>query len=65
LYQLYCPLVIKVEVLRLEKRLDDELLYLRDALPEYSTFDFNMEPEIPSENSLVPINPLKVSSIKL
>jgi len=60
LYQLYCPLVIKVEVLKLEKRLDDELLYLRDALPEYSTFDFNMEPEIPAENSLVPINQVKV-----
>nr|CAG4642844.1 EOG090X0F2L [Evadne anonyx] len=60
LYQLYCPLIVKVEVMRLEKRLDDSLLYLRDALPEYSTFDFNMEPEIPAENSLVPINPLKV-----
>jgi len=60
LYQLYSPLILKVEVLKLEKRLDDELLYLRDALPEYSTFDFNMEPEIPAENSLVPINSLKV-----
>jgi len=60
LYQLYCPLILKVEVMKLEKRLDDELLYLRDALPEYSTFDLNMEPEIPAENSLVPINPLKV-----
>lgn len=43
---MYDPAIQKVEILRLEKRLDDELLYLRDALPEYCTFDPNMEPEI-------------------
>lgn len=45
-YELYDPTIQKVEVLRLEKRLDSELMYLRDALAEYSTFDPNMEVEI-------------------
>uniref|UniRef100_A0A182JRG6 Large ribosomal subunit protein bL19m n=1 Tax=Anopheles christyi TaxID=43041 RepID=A0A182JRG6_9DIPT len=59
-YDLYDPTLQKIEVLRLEKRLDDDLLYLRDALDEYSTFDVNMEPEILPEGSSVPINDLKV-----
>lgn len=57
---MYDPSLLKVEVLRLEKRLDDELLYLRDALPEYSTFDPNMEMELLSEGTAVPVNPIKV-----
>lgn len=57
---MYDPSLHKVEVLRLEKRLDDELLYLRDALPEYSTFDPNMEIELLPEGASVPINPIKV-----
>nr|CAH7720170.1 unnamed protein product [Callosobruchus chinensis] len=60
LYDLYEPSIQKIEVLRLEKRLDDELLYLRDALPEYCTFDPNMEPEILPEDGEVPVNPVKV-----
>ncbi|KAJ8971045.1 hypothetical protein NQ317_002311 [Molorchus minor] len=60
LYEMYDPSLHRVEVLRLEKRLDDELLYLRDALPEYSTFDVNMEAEILPEGSPVPVNPIKV-----
>ncbi|KAB0799970.1 hypothetical protein PPYR_07853 [Photinus pyralis] len=60
LYEMYDPALQKIEVLRLEKRLDDELMYLRDALPEYSTFDINMEVEILPEGSPVPVNPLKV-----
>lgn len=57
---MYDPSIQKVEVLRLEKRLDDDLLYLRDALPEYSTFDVNMEAEYLPEGSPVPVNPIKV-----
>lgn len=57
---MYDPSIQKVEVIRLEKRLDDELLYLRDALPEYSTFDLNMEPEIMTEGATVPVNDTKV-----
>ncbi|XP_045593293.1 large ribosomal subunit protein bL19m [Procambarus clarkii] len=59
-YEMYSPLIQNIEVLRLEKRLDDELLYLRDALPEYSTFPLDMIPEILQEGAPVPINPLKV-----
>jgi len=46
---MYDPTLHKIEVLKLEKRLDDELLYLRDSLPEYSTFDVNMDAEILAE----------------
>ena len=60
MYEMYDPTIQKIEVLRLEKRLDDHLLYLRDALPEYSTFDVNMEPEILEETSSVPINDIQV-----
>lgn len=60
-FRLYDPTIQKIQVLRLEKRLDDELFYLRDALPEYSTFPLDMEPEILPEGSrTVPVNPLKV-----
>ncbi|CAG9762916.1 unnamed protein product [Ceutorhynchus assimilis] len=60
MYEMYDPALHKVEVLKLEKRLDDHLLYLRDALPEFSTIDVNMDPEILTEGAPVPINPIKV-----
>merc|ERR1712179_7020 len=60
LYEMYNPLIQSIETLRLEKRLDEELLYLRDALPEYSTFPLDMEPEPLLEGTPVPVNPLKV-----
>jgi len=56
MYNLYSPTVVKIEVLRLERRLDDELYYLRDAPQEYSTVPFDMEPEILPEGSSVPLN---------
>jgi len=56
MYQMYSPTVAKIEVLRLEKRLDDELYYLRDAPHEYSTVPFEMEPEILPEGAPVPVN---------
>ncbi|KAG6462950.1 hypothetical protein O3G_MSEX013564 [Manduca sexta] len=59
-YDLYDPTIDKIQVLRLEKRLDDKLFYLRDALPEYSTFPLDMDPEILPEGTPVPVNPLKV-----
>lgn len=55
-YDLYDPAIQKIEVLKLEKRLDDRMIYLRDALPEYSTIDLNMEPEIHAEGAPVPVN---------
>ncbi|XP_061392465.1 large ribosomal subunit protein bL19m [Musca vetustissima] len=60
LYEMYDPTIQKIEVLRLEKRLDDHLLYLRDALPEYSTFDPNMEPEVMEDGAAVPVNDVQV-----
>lgn len=59
-YKLYDPTIQKIEVLKLEKRLDNELFYLRDALPEYSTFPLDMEIETLPEGSDVPINDIKV-----
>lgn len=59
-YEMYDPTLQKVEVLRLEKRLDDKLFYLRDALPQYSTFDLNMEPEVFQEGASIPVNDIKV-----
>lgn len=55
-YDLYNPLIQKIEVLRLEKRLDDNLLYLRDALPEYSTVPEDMKAQPLEEGAEVPIN---------
>jgi large subunit ribosomal protein L19 len=59
-YDLYNPTLRSVDVLRLEKRLDSHLMYLRDADPEYSTFPFDMETEVLPDGAPVPVNPLKV-----
>ncbi|XP_045484647.1 39S ribosomal protein L19, mitochondrial [Pieris rapae] len=59
-YELYDPTIQTIQVLRLEKRLDDKLFYLRDALPEYSTFPIDMDPEILPEGTTVPVNPVQV-----
>ncbi|KAK6641327.1 hypothetical protein RUM44_013036 [Polyplax serrata] len=60
LYNVYSPLIQKIEVLKLEKRLDEELFYLRDAPNEYSTVPFDMQPEYRDEKSPVPLNTIKV-----
>lgn len=59
-YEMYSPRIQQIEVLKLEKRLDDNLMYLRDALPEYSTVDPNMKPVPFSPTGEVPLNKLKV-----
>ncbi|XP_067325363.1 large ribosomal subunit protein bL19m [Anolis sagrei] len=59
-YELYNPLIQEIKVLKLEKRLDDNLMYLRDALPEYSTVDVNMKPIPVPMNEDVPVNKMKV-----
>ncbi|XP_004473417.1 large ribosomal subunit protein bL19m [Dasypus novemcinctus] len=59
-FQLYNPRIQEIQVVKLEKRLDDSLLYLRDALPEYSTFDMNMKPVAQDPTQEVPVNKLKV-----
>lgn len=57
---MYSPLIQKVEVLRLEKRLDDELFYLRDAPAEFSTVPFNLEAVSHPPGAPVPVNTTKV-----
>jgi len=59
-YDLYSPVLLKLEVLKLERRLDDELLYLRDAPAEHSTVPFDMEPVILPPGASVPLNTIKV-----
>lgn len=63
-YEMYCPLVLSIDVLRLEKRLDDHLRYLRDCLPDFSTFPFDLDAEPLPEGVSVPINPVKVKKIQ-
>merc|ERR1719318_2188550 len=60
MYNMYSPTINRIEVLRLERRLDDELYYLRDAPLQYSTVPFDMEPEILPEGAPVPLNDLIV-----
>lgn len=60
MYELYNPTILKIETIKLEKRLDHDLSYLQDALPEFSTFDFNLEPISHPSGSPVPINDIKV-----
>lgn len=60
LYDLYNPLIQKMEVLKLEKSVDPHLLYLRDALPEYSTIDPEMLPVPHPSGRPVPVNDNKV-----
>lgn len=59
-YELYNPLILSIEVLKLEKRLDDSLIYLRDALPEYSTIPEDMKPVVNVNPDEVPINKTRV-----
>lgn len=60
MYEMYSPLIQKIEVLKLEKRLDDRLVYLRDCPLQYSTFPQDMEPEIRLDNAPIPVNEIKV-----
>ncbi|KAM6905848.1 large ribosomal subunit protein bL19m [Lycodopsis pacificus] len=59
-YELYSPRIQKIDVLKLEKRLDDNLMYLRDALNEYSSVDPDMKPVPFSPTGEVPFNKMKV-----
>ncbi|XP_055452335.1 39S ribosomal protein L19, mitochondrial [Psammomys obesus] len=59
-FELYNPRIHEIQVVKLEKRLDDSLLYLRDALPEFSTFDVTMKPVPLQSGQEVPVNKLKV-----
>ncbi|XP_070158952.1 large ribosomal subunit protein bL19m [Polyergus mexicanus] len=59
-FELYDPAIQKIDCLRLEKRLDSHLRYLRDAPAEYSTFPFDLESEYLSEGAPIPVNNIKI-----
>ena len=44
----------------MEKRLDNELLYLRDAPLHYSAVPFDLEATPHPKGAAVPVNPLQV-----
>ena len=56
MYDLYSPTLKDIEVLKLEKRIDDELYYLRDCDPKHSTIPMDFPPEVLAENQAVPVN---------
>ncbi|CAH8626913.1 unnamed protein product [Heterobilharzia americana] len=58
-YELYNPTIQSVEVFLLEKRLDQNLLYLRDAPLEESRFPFNMSRTPYNPADPVPVNDKK------
>ncbi|KAL0115456.1 hypothetical protein PUN28_010766 [Cardiocondyla obscurior] len=60
IFELYDPAIHTIECIRLEKRLDPHLRYLRDAPAEYSTFPFDMEREYLPEGASVPVNKIKI-----
>jgi len=60
MYELYNPMIRDITVIKLEKRLDDDLTYLRDALPEYSTVPFDLKPIPRGVNEAIPLNETKV-----
>ncbi|XP_048768984.1 39S ribosomal protein L19, mitochondrial-like [Ostrea edulis] len=59
-YDLYNPNILSIECLKMEKRLDPELFYLRDCAPEHSTFPLDMEKVPAPKGKDVPINDIKV-----
>ncbi len=59
-YDMYNPTIQSIEVLKLEKRLDDNLTYLQDCPPEYSTISFDFQPVKLPPGMTVPLNTIKV-----
>ena len=59
-YALYNPAIQLIEVLRLEKRLDDNLTYLQDCPPQYSTFAFDTPTIKHPPGKTVPLNQIQV-----
>ena len=57
---MYNPTLQKIEVLKLEKRLDEELYYLRDAPQEFSTVPFTFEAVPHPPGAPIPVNDIKV-----
>ncbi|KAL4233570.1 mitochondrial 54S ribosomal protein YmL19 [Mactra antiquata] len=60
MYEMYNPLILKIEVLKQEKRLDDSLLYLRDCPLEYSYIPQDLKGQMIHKGVQVPVNKTKV-----
>lgn len=60
MYEMYNPLLQQIEVLRLERRLDDQLFYLRDCALEYSYIPQQTEAQMIHEGTEIPVNETKV-----
>ncbi|OWF37658.1 39S ribosomal protein L19, mitochondrial-like [Mizuhopecten yessoensis] len=60
-YFLYNPTIQKIEVLKLEKRADEHLRYLRDAPQEYSTVSFDLKATLLPRGQPVPVNNIKIT----
>ena len=60
MFDAYSTSLHSIAVLKLEKRMDGQLFYLRDAPHEYSTVPFDFKPVVLPRGSPVPINSLKV-----
>ncbi|OAF71781.1 39S ribosomal protein L19, mitochondrial [Intoshia linei] len=59
-FHLYNPLIQSIKVLVLEKRLDDDLTYLRDCDPIHSTVPFDLPVETRPPGVSVPVNDIKL-----
>ncbi|XP_069125108.1 large ribosomal subunit protein bL19m-like [Argopecten irradians] len=59
-YHLYNPTIQKIEVLKLEKRTDEHLRYLRNAPHEYSRVPFDMKATLVARGQAVPVNNIVV-----
>lgn len=59
-YELYNPTILSIEVLLLEKRLDKNLLFLRDAPLSESRYPFDLAPVPHEKGAPVPVNDKKV-----
>lgn len=60
IYDMYNPTIQEIEVLKLEKRLDDDLTYLQDCPLEFSTVPFDFTPVKILPGATVPVNNTKV-----
>jgi large subunit ribosomal protein L19 len=59
-YNLYNPTIQNIDVLVLEKRLDDDLSYLQDCPDVYSKIPFDLIPVKLAPGAEIPINEIKV-----
>ena len=64
-YDMYSPILLKIECLKLEKRIDDNISYLIDAPAEYSTIPQDFKRITHPPGAPVPINKTIVSVVTM